>query len=173
MKWKFPNGTKITPNGFLIIWADNDSLQHILHTNFSFNGSGDHAYLFQGTTLLDSVTFGIQASNISFGRCPNGTGPFNLLPTSSYNTYNCSVDIQTIKTDKSKIEIFPNPSSSSFKVVLANNFDLSHLVIYDLLGKILYQSEFNYSLEVSVLNLESGIYFVKVNEQVVKIQVIR
>ena len=173
MKWKFPNGTKITPNGFLIVWADNDSLQHILHTNFSFNGSGDHAYLSQGTTLLDSVTFGVQAANITYGRCPNGTGPFSLLPIASYNTYNCSVDIQTIPTDKPNIKVFPNPSSSSFNVVLPNNFALSHLVVYDILGKILHQTEFNHSVEVSVLNLESGIYFIKVNEQVVKVQVIR
>ncbi len=33
-KWQFPAGTGITANQYLIVWADNDTLQSGLHANF-------------------------------------------------------------------------------------------------------------------------------------------
>ena len=34
-KWKFTSGTVIPPNGYLIVWADEDISQGIFHSNFS------------------------------------------------------------------------------------------------------------------------------------------
>lgn len=170
-KWKFPNSTKILPHGFLIVWADNDSLQHVLHTNFSLNGLGDHLYLHEGSTLLDSVTFGVQAPNITYGRCPNGTGTFNALPISSYNAPNCTVGLENALAENNSLKVFPNPSTSKVSIVTPTNFNMSSLVLFDLVGNVLFQSTFNHSTTIQVNNLLSGVYFVKVNEIVTKILV--
>lgn len=64
------DSTKIPPYGFLLVWADNDTEQGLLHTNFKFNSTGDHVYLYapDGESLLDSISFGTLSADISYGR---------------------------------------------------------------------------------------------------------
>lgn len=73
-KWKIPSGVKITGKSFLLFWADGQTDQGNMHTSFKLSASGEELGIFDtdGTTLIDSVTFGTQQSNISFGR--NGDG---------------------------------------------------------------------------------------------------
>src|SRR6185503_9668296 len=48
----------------------------VLNTGFGLKASGDSLYLFNrpqsGGELLDSISFGVQASDWSIGRVPNG-----------------------------------------------------------------------------------------------------
>lgn len=76
-KWQFPANTIIAPNGYLIVWADNDSGQVGLHANFALSASGEQIIFSNvNVSILDSVTFGPQVGNRSMARIPNGTGPF-------------------------------------------------------------------------------------------------
>lgn len=73
-KWQIPNGTSISSNAFLIIWADgkNQSNQGI-HTNFKLNADGEEFGLFdKDGIILDSISFVEQASDVSYGRKPDG-----------------------------------------------------------------------------------------------------
>ncbi len=89
-KYLFPAGTKIEAGGYLLVWCDSATSSPGLHTGFSFNSSGEEVGLFapasQGSTRLDSVTFGIQPPNFSIGRVPNGTGAFVLTIPSPLRT---------------------------------------------------------------------------------------
>ncbi len=71
-KFTFPVGTKIAPNAQIMIWCDgNDSG---LHTSFKLSADGEELGLFDSKqTLLDSVTFGPQYIDISFGRTVDGS----------------------------------------------------------------------------------------------------
>ncbi|MHC4616567.1 MAG: PEP/pyruvate-binding domain-containing protein [Planctomycetota bacterium] len=62
------------PNGYLLFWADNDEHQGRTHTNFKLSRYGDYIGLYDtdGSTLIDSITFGIQSSDVSYGRLPDG-----------------------------------------------------------------------------------------------------
>jgi len=66
----------IVSNQHKLFWADKDSVQGSLHVNFKFTSEGEGLYLTMpdGITILDSVSFGQQAEDISFGRecdgCP-------------------------------------------------------------------------------------------------------
>ncbi len=76
-KWQFPSGTTIAANGYLIIWADQDTGQAGLHANFALSANGEHIRLSNASAgVLDSVTFGGQVANRSMARIPNGSGPF-------------------------------------------------------------------------------------------------
>lgn len=75
-KWTFPD-TSIAPHGYLIIWADENGSQVGLHANFKLSASGEAVILSDSTpAVVDSVSFGSQALDISSGRCPDGTGAF-------------------------------------------------------------------------------------------------
>ncbi|MCP4452719.1 MAG: hypothetical protein GY809_14750 [Planctomycetes bacterium] len=73
-QWQFPTDnareTTIGPRGFLLIMADNDPTSAGLHTNFKLASRGEDLALFDahGIRLLDSVTFGPQQVNMSYGR---------------------------------------------------------------------------------------------------------
>ena len=84
-RWQIPLNNKslttVPAGGFLLIWADDDATAPGLHAGFNLDAEGDTLYLFDtdGSTLLDSVEFGEQIPNISYGRYPDATGDWSLL----------------------------------------------------------------------------------------------
>jgi len=75
--WRIPDGnpaaTNIPPQDYLLIWADNDTADTGLHANFKISTVGEEIGLFDtdGSTLIDSVAFGDQTTDISYGRFPD------------------------------------------------------------------------------------------------------
>jgi hypothetical protein len=66
-KWKIPVGTQIAAKSFLLIWADGYNTG--LHTGFKLSADGEEIALFNTEgILIDSVSFGFQEPNISFGK---------------------------------------------------------------------------------------------------------
>jgi hypothetical protein len=79
-KWRIPFDAVVEPFGYVLIWADGDVSDEGLHAAFSLDAMGEDLALFDvdGATLLDSVSFGDQMTDISYGRYPDGTGPWSL-----------------------------------------------------------------------------------------------
>jgi CotH kinase protein/Lamin Tail Domain len=81
-KFVIPAGTRISPGGHLLVWADeNGSLNQPggdLHANFKLSQDGESiAVLAPDGFLLDQVVFGQQLTDVAQGRWPDGaTGPF-------------------------------------------------------------------------------------------------
>jgi hypothetical protein len=82
--WQFPSGTTIESGGYLVIWADDASDSDGLHCGFGLSASGEAIGLFasDGATEVDSIVFGVQLDDMSYGRMPDGTANWTyLLPT--------------------------------------------------------------------------------------------
>lgn len=87
-KWEFPSGTTIPGNGYLIIWADDDSAQVGLHANFKLSSLGEEVLLSAPDgTLQDKVIYPGQTLELSFSRNPDGTGSFKWQ-TPTFNSSN-------------------------------------------------------------------------------------
>jgi CotH protein/concanavalin A-like lectin/glucanase superfamily protein/lamin tail-like protein/chitobiase/beta-hexosaminidase-like protein len=89
-QWQFPlnmsDETIIGPNGYLMVWADRDvSDQPGLHADFELDATdGEEIGLFDkdGITLIDSIEFGPQTADVSFGRDPDSSDNWvTLSPT--------------------------------------------------------------------------------------------
>lgn len=82
-KWKFPAGTKIPANGYLIIWADADTLQSGLHANFKLSADGEKLYFSNREVLIiDKVEYPAQTQELAFARNPDWSGSFRWqIPT--------------------------------------------------------------------------------------------
>jgi hypothetical protein len=88
-KWQIPDNkpteTAIPAGGYLIIWADSDIEDPGLHSNFNLNAGGEEIGLFDrdGSTLIDSVVFGDQTTDISYGHYPDASSilRFFAFPT--------------------------------------------------------------------------------------------
>jgi len=79
-KWIFPGGTLLEPKSYLLLWADghNDSPGEGIkyyHLNFKISQDGEELAIFTPEgELVDSVTFGSQLSDVSYGRKANELG---------------------------------------------------------------------------------------------------
>jgi uncharacterized protein (TIGR03437 family) len=81
-KWKVPNGVTIPARGYLVFIADdNQTAQGPRHTSFSLNADGEAVAIYQtdGRTLIDSVNFGVQQEDVSFGRITDGDGSLSIF----------------------------------------------------------------------------------------------
>jgi len=85
-KFHIPTGyssqTTIAAGGFLVFWADDETIEGPLHTNFKLSGSGEQIGLFDtdGVTQIDTIVFGEQTANISYGRYPDAEENWRFFP---------------------------------------------------------------------------------------------
>lgn len=89
-KWKFPSGTVIAKNGYLVVWADGDST-HVsgLHTNYKLSSDGETVvFLTPELEVINMVEYPPTVLEQSYARIPNGTGKFEW----SVPTFNKSND---------------------------------------------------------------------------------
>tara|TARA_X000001036_G_scaffold312366_1_gene290945 strand:+ start:5987 stop:6511 length:525 start_codon:yes stop_codon:yes gene_type:complete len=65
-----PSESTISPRGYLILWCDDDQEQGVLHLSKKLKGSGESIILIDkdGATVIDSLTFSSQTTDISMGR---------------------------------------------------------------------------------------------------------
>ena len=80
-KFAIPSGVSIPARGYKVFWADGDTTQGSLHTNFSLSKGGERIRLTaaDGVTVLDQIIFGAQTTDVSYGRYPDGTATWGLM----------------------------------------------------------------------------------------------
>ncbi|MDH7502569.1 MAG: CotH kinase family protein [Verrucomicrobiota bacterium] len=84
-KWQFPPGTRIPPDGYLIVWADeNGSETPGLHASFKLSKSGEELFLADTdanyNAVLDRVVFGAQQTDVSYGRSAANPDQWTFMP---------------------------------------------------------------------------------------------
>ena len=85
-RFPFPPGVTIPAHGYLVVWCDQESAAPGLHTGFALSASGETLALFapstNGLVLQDLVAFGLQLTDLSLGRSPDGGTNWTLnVPT--------------------------------------------------------------------------------------------
>ena len=170
--YTFPAGTTIPANSYIVVWADKDLTQSGFHADFKLSASGETIYLSDvSMTILDEITFLVQTTNVSYGRYPNGTGPYqSMLPTFGATNSASTTEIVE-KTDIIQtIKIFPNPANDLFTIELINsNDENSDFIILDIQGKVVYDGTISNTLTVDASSWNSGIYFVKIGAATTKL----
>lgn len=163
-KYSFPASTFIPANGYVVIWADQDSSSSSeLHCNFKLGSTGDRIIFSNNLgEILDSISFGIQTTDVSIGRCPDGIGEFTVQAPSTYNAPNCysGIDEQELIIQPS---VFPNPSNGNFTVQLSQIGNYS-LELTDLTGKIIEMTAITQDnmCQFQSDSLSNGIYLLKI-----------
>jgi hypothetical protein len=77
-KWQIPTNspttTTIAAHGYLLIWTDGDVGDAGLHASFRMSADGEEIGFFaaDGQTRIDSISFGPQQVDVSYGRHPDG-----------------------------------------------------------------------------------------------------
>jgi hypothetical protein len=86
-QFRIPNSYTIPPHGYLLVWADGEIGQNStnradLHASFKLSKVGDSMGIFAADgTVIDFVSFGPQATDVSEGRFPDGSPSIYGLTT--------------------------------------------------------------------------------------------
>ncbi len=162
-KFRFPAGTVIEANGYLIIWADDDQEQGPLHAQFKLSADGEAVYLTDpNNAIIDEALFGEIPTDMAYAREPNGTGDF-VIKGHTFGANNNATSF-TQQALPSTVQIFPNPSSDFIHVDLNALPDVQRIQLIDIQGRILVdkQNPTN-TLNIEISQLSSGSYLLKID----------
>lgn len=158
LKWRIDTTFSLAANSYLIIWADENGSQGPFHANFKLAAAGESIYLSDSTgMLLDSVNFGMQTTDLSMARIPNGTGNFQMGDP----TFNASNDptSRQPQIDPEDFQVFPNPVSSSLRIEVDAAELQDELVIVNALGQKVYSSKLmSTRLQIDTNSWSEGLY---------------
>lgn len=154
--WIGSNKTVIEANDWMIFWADDDSGEGQNHTNFKLSKDGDFVALVapDGLTVVDSISFGLQTENHSFGRQADGMSPWVEFeyPTPFYSNLSTSVEEYDSTVE---FTIFPNPVNGETvffsQMISGEVYNMSGVVVAVLVN----------ANSINVSNYSSGIYFIR------------
>ncbi len=84
-KWRFPDVT-IPAKGFILVWADNEPQEGQLHAAFNLGAAkGEQIGLYEikgvHSLIIDTISFGPQHPDTSYGRIPDGGADWEFMPT--------------------------------------------------------------------------------------------
>lgn len=147
-KWTVPSGTTIPAKGFLLIWADNDVLQGNNHANFKLSSGGEQIILSNTIgIIIDSLTFGPQQTDISYGRTPDGSSQFGYFTTTTPGTANDDTPALFVTTDT---PIFTKEAGFYNGNITVGFSNTSGLIYYTTSGQEPTENSQLYSVPISI-----------------------
>lgn len=161
--------TTVPAKDRIVLWADEDEEQGILHLGFKLSKDGETVVLSRvlenlTVEIVDSVTYPSMASNMSYSRTPDGSDVWTVqAPT--WNSQNTPSFIPVVSGNA--ILIYPTLVTESFTVLNAKGCAIS---VFDLTGKIVFRSSCESDEAVIPASvLQRGMYLVTVDNQPFKI----
>jgi len=111
-QWQIPLGISIPAGGHLLFWADNEEDQGDTHTNFKLSASGEAVGIYDsdGLSEIDSIIFGEQYADISYGRSPDGEDDWGYMATATPGSTNGSLNAPPVITGTAHSPAWPTDS---------------------------------------------------------------
>jgi len=163
-KYKFPDAN-LAAGAFLIVWADDDVEQGLMHAEFKLSKDGEEVVLSKlvNTTYqtIDYLAFGQIDSDISFGKLPDGNGiPQLLSPTPA--APNLVLDLPEVDASFF-VTVFPNPFMEN--ITIESNSNLRAIAIINIYGQVVYDERIDSKTWHLQPNLAAGIYFIQIVDE--------
>lgn len=184
--WQIPTGfsdtTTIQPGQFAVLWADKESEQGVMHVEIKLSGDGEQIGIFasDGTTVIDSLSFGPQKADTSYGRVYDGMNAWTYFSTPSIGESNMNgvitaVDDQSANTGVQSFQLhqnYPNPfnpeTTIRFELVQAQHINIS---VYNVLGQKVetlfdgYKNAGQGQVTWNAVDQKSGLYFYRITSE--------
>jgi hypothetical protein len=133
--------------------------------------------LWTGAQILNNdVLSCVQVDNPTF--CENAqwmwANSTTADPTTSFFSTNCSNCLSSLNAiDGYFFNIYPNPTSSSITIEIPDQWDEEVYEVYDQFGRNLMSGILSSTQNILQLPFGTGIYYLKIRDEVVKVQVVR
>lgn len=164
-KWALPD-VSIDGNSYIIIWADNDENQGENHANFKLSASGEELFLINSNEeIADQLLFSDQDEDDTWGRIPNGTGPFAKTEP-SYGSENSiyieEVYLRIIAAEDLNVRLYPNPANN-YVIVETKGDEPVSFCLYNLQGRLLIKENIYSTTTIDLGHVNKGLYVVKMD----------
>jgi len=184
VRFSIPDSSIIPAKGFLVVYADGNTLQGNLHTNFKLDNSGDEIFLgrklAENFEILDSIKTGLLPKNYSFGKYNDGTGEWQYMYQTPGQPNNPKIpdvsEVSELKLSASPILfLYPNPNHGILNIEL-REIEFAEkeyqVMITDLTGNtVLPATWINSSISTITMNNQgNGIYLVHLFENGIRLQ---
>lgn len=171
-KWQMPD-INIESGEYIVFWASGNPENGLMHTNFKLKAGGEEIAIFNAEnmafSLIDSVTFGEQTTDISMGRYPDGTGDFVIMGEPTPGASNINTGITENKISDINFRYYPNPFSA-FLYIIPENISAGKIKIelINMSGILVYSEIKNIppgmELILNLSRLKQGNYVLRVTE---------
>ncbi|WP_300567250.1 endonuclease [Flavobacterium sp.] len=138
-----------------------------------FNGTNDQVFTPAFLTMLltwhinDPVSqFEITRNNAIYAR-QNNRNPFIDHPEYVCQIWNvacAALSNEDFVLSDDSLKIYPNPSNGDFNIKFDNSYGNYSIEIFSLVGQKVYEKEYSNDDEISISNLQQGMYLVKVTK---------
>ncbi len=167
----YPDSVTVQAGGFIVFYANSDPDWSVLNLNFKLSGGGEHIGLWNpDQVFVDSLTYGEQYADTTYGRFTDGTNNWYLMPDYSPGEPNRYTDAISEFRDVNSFSIsYPNPFENETKIefVLDKTEPVS-IMIFDITGAVIEKVEnklFQKGLQQyrwDATGLPSGYYFYQI-----------
>lgn len=160
-KYRFPE-IFIQPGGFYLVWLDDQEEQGVNHATFKISKEGERLRLSEGPStgyrIVDSIRFGLQETDISFGRLVDGGPQWILFPSPTPNYSNLNTASEELPDPHESLSLYPNPVSGG---IIYFNKEVSG-TIFNLLGQAM--KEVEHLKQAEIPELENGYYIFRTRQ---------
>jgi hypothetical protein len=167
-----PALTTVQPGGFILFIANGDPTGGVLNVNFKLSGSGEHIGLWMPDkeTVVDTMSFGAQTTDVSMGLSPNGGELWYFFNSPTPGASNPDYTGITENTGITSICNIPNPCNTFTRIEFELTVPSEVIVnVYDMMGNLVeVLSTGNYSAGKHYISwntsaLRESIYYCKVS----------
>jgi len=165
----YPDSVTVPAGGYILFYANKGEESSVLNLNFKLSGGGEQIGLWNpDEEFVDSLTYGEQTTDISFGRYPDGGDDWYFMETITPGASNIWVGIAENEVNASLTQNFPNPFTGLTKINFSlENADIVNITIFDITGaevSVLTNERYtagSHSVKWDASNLNPGYYFYK------------
>ncbi len=178
-RWKIADGyaekTTIPATGYIVLFADRDTLQGPMHCDIKLGAEGEEIGL--SVTVnnefhwIDTISYGPQTTNVSFGRYPDGAPELLMMPQFTPGSSNVYSAIPVINKQEFRLYVYPNPAEDIAWIQITGLADRSsgklEISLFDLTGRLILHeviladnNEYSGSFDLS--QIPQGFYILKV-----------
>ncbi|KAA3655108.1 MAG: T9SS C-terminal target domain-containing protein [Calditrichaeota bacterium] len=146
-QWQIPTSdpakTTIPAGGFLLLYADKEAHQGVLHVDIKLSGGGEQIGLTaaDGLTIIDSLTYTDQIADTSYGRTTDGGDEWALFPTPTPGASNKTSAVAensnaSVPSEFALLQNYPNPFNPSTTITYQLPKNARVLMkVYDIVGR--------------------------------------
>ena len=161
--------TLIPSKGRIVIWADDQSNQGVLHAGFKLSQNGETVFLSKRNNsgnliVVDSVAFPFIDSNMSYSRVPDGAANW-VIQAPTFNVTN-SIITGVVKRQET-IRVYPTLVNETINI---ENAQGQKITLIDLTGTVIIERNCqSFKEQIQIGQLQRGVYIVVVGAENYKI----
>ena len=134
----YPDSVTVAAHGYILFYANKGQESSVLNLGFKLSGGGEQVGLWNpDREVIDSLTYGEQTTDISYGRYPDGGDTWEFMPTFTPGATNVANSI--IENDEATMlsQNMPNPfkgtTTIKFNLAVSQNVTIN---IYNVTGSL-------------------------------------